>query len=256
MQCREPDWQGLWVATSSWLEDAYSRVQKAESSMTDEESHVALAASYCLLSCYDYLASAFDAFKNGRFHAGLACCRPVAETAITFLWCVQQCDEGFRARVERWMKRTLLEDERFIKELSETSVFQQHSKSHSLEGSLKRTREILDKVSSRKSLPNIKQMLESMDDRSKKGESKATDYYPMLYQFLCSSAHAGFTPERYFRIEEDIFKRVDRVEMPLATPWAVLTSAFCMAATVFISFGWDCAHLKTEFQERLAEVNQ
>ncbi|MDY7011161.1 MAG: DUF5677 domain-containing protein [Planctomycetota bacterium] len=221
--------------------------------MTDEESHVALPASYCLLSCYDYLASAFDAFKNGRFHAGLACCRPVAETAIIFLWCVQECDEGARARFERWMKATLLENKRFIKGLSETSVFRQHSKSHSLEDSLEQTREMLNQVSSRKSLPGIKQMLESMDKCLKTEEVKATDLYTMLYLFLCSGAHAEFAPERYFRLEGDIFKRVDRVEMPHTTPWVALTSAYYMAVTVFMFFGWDYAHLKAEYQEWLAE---
>ena len=154
------------------------------------------------------------------------------------------------------MKRTLLEYKRFLEGLSGTSGFQQHSNSHSLKDSLEQTRVMLDKVSSRKSLPSIKQMLESMDERSKKGEARATDSYPMLYQFLCSSVHAEFAPERYFRIEGDIFKRVDRVEMPLATPWVALTSAYYMAAAVFMSFGWDYAHLKAGYQEVVQGVHQ
>ena len=84
MEQREPDWKKLCALTQNWLNQAYSKVQKALPEMTAEESHVGFAASFCLLSCYDYMATAFDAFEKGRFYAGLACCRPVAETAITF----------------------------------------------------------------------------------------------------------------------------------------------------------------------------
>jgi hypothetical protein len=250
MHQAEPDWTKLRACVDKWLDEAYAQVQRAQPRMTEEQTHVAFAASFCLLSCYDYMASAFDAFEKGRFYAGLACCRPVAETAITFLWCVT-AGADHRDRFERWMKTTLKEYERFLSGLSNTFAFRRGSRG--LSGSLDKTREMLDKLQHRKELPRLRQMLESLD-RWLPGELKASDLYPMLYQYLCGSAHAGFMPERYFRVEGDVVERVERLSMPGITPWVALTSAFYMAVSVLMYFRWDYAAIKAEYQEVLKEL--
>ncbi len=247
MRQKEPDWKELRSTVAGWFNEAYPRVQKAQPDMKDEQSHVGFAASFCLLSCTDYMESAFDAFEKGCFHAGLACCRPVAETAITFYWCVQD-DLSPQSRFKRWMKDTWKEDERLLKGLLGTSVFQHEDGGGGLADSLKQVREMLDKVCDLKELPHVKQMLESMDPQLDEN-LKASDIYPMLYQFLCGSAHSNFRPDRYFHLNGDVFTRIDRPVMPAITPWVALTSAYWMAVPVLMYFGWDYTHLKAEYKK-------
>ena len=128
--------------------------------------------------------------------------------------------------------------------------------SHSLKEDLQQTREMLDAVSSRKCLPDIRQMLASIGQSVDEEELKADDLYPLLYQFLCASAHARFQPDRYLQDEGGVLKRVDRPAMPPLTPAVVLTSAYCMAKAVFILFGCDYGHLKAAYHKALQSVHR
>jgi len=251
MQQREPDWSQLRACVGKWFSEAEARLERAQAEMTIEQSKVGFAAAYCLASCHDYLESALDAFDKGRPYAGSACVRPVAETAMIFLWCVPS-DVDHQERIERWVKTSLKEEERFLDSLAKTSLFRQGDSE--LADSLDGIRSMLDDLKHRKELPNLKQMLESIDQRLS-DNLRASDMYPMLYQYLCASSHARFAPERHFRSQGEIVEKIDRLTMPRVVPWVALTSAFWLIFAIYGYFGWEVTEIKTEYAEAMRQIN-
>ena len=87
MTTEEPNWTTYADKVHDWIQEAYAHVYNSQEQMSADQGKAALVASYCLLMAHDYLEIAFFAFDKKLYHPGMACLRPVAEMAITFLWC-------------------------------------------------------------------------------------------------------------------------------------------------------------------------
>jgi hypothetical protein len=251
MQKAEPDWDSLGRIALGWLEEAYSRVQKSLPGMNGDESKVGFMSTCCLLAAHEYLAAALDAFRAGRPFAGLASCRTVVEIGFIFLWCTNRREEA-QTRVRRWARKSLSEDQRFLDELAKTSHFADDPTA--LQSSRQAVAEAIINTGVTKEMPNLKQMLKEIENELQ-GAVQVTDAYPTLYQFLCSSTHAGLCPDRYFRDDNGCFRRIERPEAPPVTSWIILTAAFHIAAGVFRFFNWDFSPLKAEYQTAIPSAS-
>ena len=249
----KPDWEFLLEKVSSWLKECQNRLQATQAHMTVAQSKIMFVALYCLRASQEYFASAFESYKANRFRAGLACCRPVAEMAIIFLWCLQDAEDPV-LRTHRWAKDTHWRYMQFLEELSQCKLLAHPPAKDSIAEALELERYVLRQLASLRKLPNIKQMLESIDGDFME-DVKAADLYPMLYRFLSSPAHADFRPEYFFKIRRNHLEDMEQVRMDPIVPWVTLSVAWLLVAAVFKGFRWDHIHLRAEYEDIVEKMH-
>ena len=249
MTIQEPDWKGYASKVHEWIQEAYTRVYESQEGMSAEQSKVGLVASYCLLAAHDYMEIAFFAFNKKLYHPGMACLRPVAEMAITFLWCTSSV-EDYIDRLSRWMKVPFdkaRKDHDRLEEwvMSDLDKESFASRKREWDGHYQR---LFANVEG--NLPSVLNMLKEIDDRQG-GEASFQGLYPMLYSTLCNSAHGTLVLDRYFTPTASAIGRRQHPPMPNHAPWASLTATVYLVVGVYQFFGWEHSKFLKEYRQML-----
>ena len=250
MAVQEPEWEDYAVKVHEWIQEAYTRVYESQEEMSDDQSKVGLAASYCLLAAHDYLKVAFFAFQKKLYHPGMACLRPVAEMAIAFLWCTFSTDD-YVDRLGRWVKESFDKRKKTYERLDRWVLSESDRKAfgHKKAEWEKQYKQLFADLKG--NLPPILNMLEEIDQRQGGGVS-AKGLYPMLYATLCGSAHGVLVPDRYFtpRGSSPVDRRA-HAPMPPDAPWASLTAIVYLVVGIYKFFGWEYSKFLSEYKQVL-----
>lgn len=249
MTIEEPDWTKYADKVYDWIQEAYARVYDSQEQMSADQSKAGMAASYCLLAAHDYLEIAFFAFHKKLYHPGMACLRPVAEMAITFLWCTFSVDD-YVDRLCRWAKEFFDKSKKTYERLERWAMDEQDRKA------FEKRKEEWEKSHEKISLglagnwPSLLNMLEEIDRRRGEG----MDYqalYPMLYSPLCGSAHGVLVLDRYFTPSGSAIGRRQHAPMPPDAPWASLTAIVYLIVGIYKFFGWEYSEFLNEYKQML-----
>lgn len=244
MSAATADWDKIADKALCWIEDAFVRVYKARSDAGDAERKVTFAASYCLLAVHEYMESAFLAMKARHYHAGLACCLPAIEMAVTFYWCTYDVDD-FLARLQQWEAADADEWDVRMREMARADL------------PIGLPEETPEKLPHRQldpppangePLPDVKAMLEELDRRVGH-DGRFTYLYPTLYRPICASAHSRWAPQRYFQVGGPGVARRKTPQQPPDAVWVVLTVCLALIGSIYHFFGWDVSPVKSEYTE-------
>jgi len=244
-----PEWESYAAKAHEWIQEAYARVYNAQAEMTAEQTKVGLAASYCLLASHDYLEIAFFGFHKKLYHPGMACLRPVAEMAITFLWCTFAV-EDYVDRLGRWAKDPFDKARKTYQRLEEWVLRETDKEAFAArkaEWDNEYERHFAD-LEGR--LPSVLERLKQIDQRRGGGVS-FQGLYPMLYAVLCASSHGVLVPDRYFVPADSAIDRRAHAPMPPEAPWAALTAAVYLVVGVYQFFGWDYSGFLKQYRQLL-----
>ena len=227
MDTSAADWDKLADKALSWIEDTLRRVQKAQSDIGQEHRKVAFAACYCLLAAHEYVESAFLAMKARHEYAGLACCLPVAEMAITFYWCTYDVDD-FPQRLKRWEAA----------HAERPGRGDEPAQANPAPGGA--------------ALPEVKAMLEELDRRVS-DPGRFSYLYPTLYEPLSASARGQLAPGRYFRLEESTIVRRQTPPPGPDRAWIVLTACLTLVGAIYHFFRWDISPIKAQYKALIGD---
>ena len=249
MAIQQPDWEHYAAKVHEWIQEAFARVYDSQEEMSADQSKVTVAASYCLLAAHDYQEIAFFAFHKKLFHPGMACLRPVAEMAISFLWCTFSVDD-YVERLGRWMKQSVDKARKRYGQLERWALSDSDKKSFGPKKAEweRHYGQVFGDLTG--NLPPVLNMLQEIDKRQGR-EVSVQNLYPMLYSTLCSSAHGVLMPDRYFTLSDSAIDRRRHAPMPPDAPWASLTASVYLVVGIYKFFGWEYSKFLNEYRQLL-----
>ncbi len=234
------DWENLHKTTGSWVKETLKRLWQTLHHQPDDP--LIRAHQYCLLIAREYIDTAFEAYKAGRFHSGLTCIRTIYEAAITLMWC--SIHGKTEERLNIWVKESIRQDKNIAEELSE--AYPEDESDDERVGELERQ---LSEMKNIAEIPSFKQRVDEVADNLPPEEKKTRSSFIYLqYRVLSASDHVNLDFARFYRRVGQAIVTCSRPEMPAYTPWTTIAAVYLLVGTVRRALEWKVDSLSKEFE--------
>ena len=239
------DWDTFGQTLDAWFDEELQWIERHWTKFPRCDDAVYYAAEYLLEYSKQFVATAVDAYRLGRFHAGLTCCRTVYEVGVRLASRLSVKTEATE-QLDRWWKGTLREQKALCQQLAD------HNPN---EGDF--WSETVDKIRAQMDrLPGSDKLRSMPEEISRIGcaYGKSRMLYAG-YRDLCDSAHPGL---HVWRIYDQQGAAAIKKPFPDESPSAVrltASAAFLLVSAIHIFYDRDRTELDAQYQELVANMD-